>query len=61
MIDATYRTLPDRTHRAIAGLSMGAGQAHPPASPTWTSFAYIGASAAAPKLRPQNLLQRSPL
>ncbi len=27
MIDAAYRTMPDRTHRAIAGLSMGAGQA----------------------------------
>lgn len=26
-IDANYRTLPDRRHRAIAGLSMGAGQA----------------------------------
>jgi enterochelin esterase-like enzyme len=27
MIDSTYRTIPDRDHRAIAGLSMGAGQA----------------------------------
>jgi len=27
MVDATYRTRPDRKHRAIAGLSMGAGQA----------------------------------
>jgi len=27
MIDATYRTVADRDHRAIAGLSMGAGQA----------------------------------
>ncbi len=27
MIDATMRTVPDRDHRAIAGLSMGAGQA----------------------------------
>ena len=26
-IDASYRTLKDRRHRAIAGLSMGAGQA----------------------------------
>jgi enterochelin esterase-like enzyme len=26
MIDAAYRTHPDRDHRAIAGLSMGAGQ-----------------------------------
>jgi enterochelin esterase-like enzyme len=27
MIDATYRTLADKEHRAIAGLSMGGGQA----------------------------------
>jgi enterochelin esterase-like enzyme len=27
MVDATYRTQADREHRAIAGLSMGAGQA----------------------------------
>jgi enterochelin esterase-like enzyme len=27
MIDSTYRTIPDREQRAIAGLSMGAGQA----------------------------------
>ena len=26
MIDATCRTLPDRDHRAMAGLSMGGGQ-----------------------------------
>jgi enterochelin esterase-like enzyme len=27
MIDSTYRTVADREHRAIAGLSMGGGQA----------------------------------
>ncbi|MDQ5980325.1 MAG: hypothetical protein QG602_3301 [Verrucomicrobiota bacterium] len=27
LVDATYRTLPDRDHRAIAGFSMGGGQA----------------------------------
>jgi enterochelin esterase-like enzyme len=27
LIDSTYRTYPDRNHRAIAGLSMGGGQA----------------------------------
>jgi enterochelin esterase-like enzyme len=27
LVDATYRTLPDRAHRAIAGFSMGGGQA----------------------------------
>ena len=28
MIDSTYRTVADREHRAIAGLSMGAGAGH---------------------------------
>jgi enterochelin esterase-like enzyme len=27
LVDATYRTIPDRNHRAIAGFSMGGGQA----------------------------------
>jgi len=27
MIDSTFRTIPDREHRAMAGLSMGANQA----------------------------------
>jgi enterochelin esterase-like enzyme len=27
LVDATYRTVPDREHRAIAGFSMGGGQA----------------------------------
>jgi enterochelin esterase family protein len=42
MIDATYRTIPDREHRAMAGLSMGGMQTlfitlhHP------DKFAYIG-------------------
>lgn len=46
MIDATYRTLPDREHRAMAGLSMGGAQtlqitlAHP------DNFAWIGSFSA---------------
>ena len=42
MIDSTYRTIPDRSHRAMAGLSMGGMQTlfitlhHP------DKFAYIG-------------------
>jgi enterochelin esterase-like enzyme len=43
MIDATYRTLPDRMHRAIAGLSMGAGQAMQIGLGNLEKFAYIGA------------------
>ena len=37
MIDATYRTLADREHRAIAGLSMGAVRRCKSGSATWTS------------------------
>jgi enterochelin esterase family protein len=46
MIDATYRTMKDREHRAMAGLSMGGGQtlqitlAHP------DMFAWIGSFSA---------------
>lgn len=43
MIDATYRTIPDRTHRAIAGLSMGAGQATQIGFGNLDKFAYLGA------------------
>jgi enterochelin esterase-like enzyme len=42
MVDATYRTVPDRTHRAIAGLSMGAGQAMQIGLGNLDKFAYIG-------------------
>ncbi len=42
MVDATYRTIPDRTHRAIAGLSMGAGQAMQIGLGNLDKFAYIG-------------------
>jgi enterochelin esterase-like enzyme len=43
VIDAAYRTIPDRTHRAIAGLSMGAGQATQIGFGNLDKFAYIGA------------------
>jgi len=42
MIDAAYRTLPDREHRAMAGLSMGGGQALQIALTHLDKFAYIG-------------------
>lgn len=41
LIDATYRTLPDREHRAIAGLSMGGGQALQIGLTNLDKFAYI--------------------
>jgi enterochelin esterase family protein len=42
MIDATYRTVADREQRAIAGLSMGAGQAMQIGLGHLDKFAYIG-------------------
>ncbi len=41
-VDATYRTIPDRNHRAIAGLSMGAGQAMQIGFANLDKFGYIG-------------------
>lgn len=43
MIDATYRTQADRDRRAIAGLSMGAGQALATGLANLDKFASIGA------------------
>ncbi len=42
LIDATYRTLPDRENRAIAGLSMGGAQAFYIALNNLDKFAWIG-------------------
>ncbi|MCC7174236.1 MAG: esterase [Bryobacterales bacterium] len=42
MIDANYRTRPDRMNRAIAGLSMGAGQAVQIGLGHLDKFAYVG-------------------
>ncbi|MGA2569344.1 MAG: alpha/beta hydrolase-fold protein, partial [Terracidiphilus sp.] len=41
MIDSTFRTIPDREHRAIAGLSMGANQALHIGTDNLDTFAYI--------------------
>jgi enterochelin esterase-like enzyme len=43
MIDATYRTLADRENRALAGLSMGAGQALQIGLRRLDRFSHIGA------------------
>ena len=47
MIDSTYRTLDDRHSRAIAGLSMGAGQAMQIGLRTWIGSPASVRSAAA--------------
>jgi len=41
LIDTTYRTMPDREHRAIAGLSMGGGQALQIGLTNLDKFAYV--------------------
>lgn len=41
-IDANYRTLPDRTHRAIGGMSRGAGWALRLGFTRWDLFSVIG-------------------
>lgn len=43
MIDATYRTIADRDHRAIAGLSMGSGQAMQIGLTHTDTFSAVGA------------------
>jgi enterochelin esterase family protein len=42
MVDATFRTLPDREHRAMAGLSMGGMQTFQITMNHLDKFAYIG-------------------
>jgi enterochelin esterase family protein len=42
MIDANYRTIPDRNHRAMAGLSLGATQTYQITQANLDKFAYIG-------------------
>ena len=41
MVDSTFRTIPDRDHRAMAGLSMGANQALRLATHNLDTFAYM--------------------
>ena len=41
-IDSTYRTIPDKEHRAIAGLSIGAMQAMYISANTPEAFGYVG-------------------
>jgi enterochelin esterase-like enzyme len=48
VIDAAYRTIPDREHRALAGLSMGAMQSFHIGFRHLDTFAYIGGFSGAP-------------
>jgi enterochelin esterase family protein len=46
MIDSTYRTLADRDHRAMAGLSLGGTQTYQITQANLDKFAWIGAFSA---------------
>jgi enterochelin esterase-like enzyme len=48
IVDATYRTVPDRDHRAIAGLSMGAMQSFHIAFRHLDTFSYIAGFSGSP-------------
>ena len=43
LIDSTYRTIPDRNHRGMAGLSMGSMQTLQITTSHLDTFAYVGA------------------
>src|SRR5581483_9786511 len=53
MIDSTYRTIPHRDQRAIAGLSMGAGQAMQIGLTHLDMFSAIGAFSGGGKADPK--------
>jgi enterochelin esterase family protein len=51
MIDSNYRTIPDRDHRAMAGLSWGGLQTFEIVFNNIEMFAYLGAFSGAIRLR----------
>ncbi|MNI10301.1 Endo-1,4-beta-xylanase Z precursor [compost metagenome] len=59
-IEANYRVLTDRTHRAIAGLSMGGGQSLNIGLNNLDRFAWIGAFSPAPNTKLPELLVPEP-
>jgi enterochelin esterase family protein len=52
LIDSAFRTLPDRDHRAMAGLSMGGFQTFQATMANLDKFAYIGGFSGATFLQP---------
>ncbi|WP_193212849.1 alpha/beta hydrolase [Luteolibacter marinus] len=59
-IDERYATLPDRDHRALAGLSMGGGQTLNFGLTHLDQFAWLGAFSAAPNTKPPATLVPDP-
>jgi len=54
MIDSTFRTIPDRDHRAMAGLSMGGFQTFQTTMTNLDKFAYVGGFSGAAFLQPDS-------
>jgi len=54
MIDTTFRTIPDRDHRAMAGLSMGGFQTFQTTMTNLDKFAYVGGFSGAAFLQPDS-------
>lgn len=59
-VDARFSTIPDRDHRALAGLSMGGGQTLNFGLTHLDSFAWMGAFSAAPNTKPPAQLVPKP-
>ena len=59
-VDAAFRTIADREHRAIAGLSMGGGQSLDYGLGNLDTFAYVGGFSSAPNTRSVDLLFPDP-
>ena len=59
-VQAKYSTLSDREHRALAGLSMGGGQALNFGLGHLDSFAWVGGFSSAPNTRPPGELVADP-
>ena len=59
-VQAKYSVLPNREHRAIAGLSMGGGQTFNFGLGHLDTFAWVGAFSAAPNTKPPDELVPDP-
>ena len=59
-IESRYRTLTDREHRALAGLSMGGGQTLNFGLTHLDRFAWLGAFSSAPNTKPPAMLVPDP-
>ena len=56
-IDKTYRTLPDRENRAMAGLSYGGRQTFDLTLPNLDKFAWLGGFSGGPRISPTDNLK----